>query len=479
MTSFYRFRSVDKLLNWKEIEQQEIYFSTPEQLNDPLEGYKDLFWRGDEIVWRNLFRHYLMCLLRAYVVTKISGQDYRLTLERDDPVVARFALPTPQIKDIHNRICARFFGLYGINEIPVLLGRCRYEFGRDALEFVLRAVHRVAIDSVLQIYGEDGLEPAAKAISATLAASVENTVSSMKRVLSQIAADDGSISADDLSVLFSAGGHIAKQVELITYLREADEHSRTWQPLFIPFPEQYVDQLRHFVFFKWYAACFVADPTSAAMWGNYGDSHKGVCLQFRACDAADGKPTLKLHGVTGSSGSAQASQPVYGDRTLAFEAMTYADRLPRIDFFRSLARVPIPDLKSDWYTDDAGNRSECGETVLSSNREFCESTWAAFKVLTTTKLRGWEHESEHRLVLMSALDMFTSDADRKLRYRFDDLEGIVFGIKTPLSQKEEIIKIILAKCEKEGRKTFTFSQASYAPHSGRIEIRPMDLLRIA
>ena len=270
MRSFYRFRRVDALLGeWKELEQQVIYFSPPEQLNDPLEGFKDLFWQGDEIVWRNLFKHYLLCLMRAYVATKISGQDYRLTLARDDPVIARFAFPTPQIREIYNRICARFFGSYGIDEVPTLLAQCKYRFGRDALEFCLRAVHPVAVDAVLQIYGEGGLESAA--ISSATKASAENVVSSMKRVLSQIAADDGSISADELSRLFSAGNHMAEQVELITYVRETDEHSRAWQPLFAPFAEQYVNQLCHFIFFKWYAACFVADPNDAAMWGNYGD----------------------------------------------------------------------------------------------------------------------------------------------------------------------------------------------------------------
>jgi hypothetical protein len=480
MQSFYRFRSVDALLGkWKELDQQEIYFSAPEQLNDPLEGFKDLYWQGDEIVWRNLFKHYLLCLLRAYVVTKVSGQDYRPTLVREDPVIARFALPTPKSWEIYNRICGRFFGSYGIDEVPALLARCRYRFGRDTLEFCLRAVHPVAVNAVLQIYGEDGPESAANAITSASSASVEDVVSSMKHVLSQIAADDGSISADQLSTLFSVGSHMAKQVELITYLRETDEHSRVWQPLFAPFPEQYVDQLRHFVFFKWYAACFVADPNQAAMWGNYGDSHRGVCLRFRAHDGTDGKPTLKLHGVIGASGNAQEVRPLYGDIPVIFEAMTYVDKLLPIDFFRSLARLPIQDLKSDWYTDESGNRSECGDGVLSSNSEWRQNNLAAFQALTTTKLRYWEHEREYRLVLMSALDRFSEVADRKLRYQFADLEGIVFGIKTPLSEKEEIIKIVLAKCEREGRKTFTFSQALYVPYSGKIETRPLDLLRIA
>jgi hypothetical protein len=476
MRSFYRFRPVDKLLGErKELEQQEIYFSRPEQLNDPLEGFKDLFWHGDEIVWRNLFRHYLLCLMRAYVVTKVSGQDFRLSLDREDPVIARFALPTTKIREIYNRICARFFGSYGLDEVPKLLAECKYRLGRDALKFCLRAAHEAAVDAVLQIYGEDGLEPAAESISSATKPSLADVLSSMKDVLFRIAADDESIDADALNALFSVGNHMAKQMELINYLRGTDEHSRAWQPLFAPFPEWYVDQLPHFVFFKWYAACFVADPNHAAMWGNYGDSHKGVCLQFRAYDGIDGKPSLKLHGVIGASGNG----PVYGDIPLAFEAMTYVDKLAPIDFFRSLSRAPIPDLKSDWYTDESGKQSECGGGVLSSHREWSENNWAAFRELTMTKLRYWEHENEYRLVLRSPLDTFPEPADRKFRYQFADLEGIVFGIKTPLSEEEQIIKIILAKCEAEGRKTFNFSQALYVPYSGKIEIRPMDLLRIA
>ena len=59
---FYRFRSIEKLIGKKELEQQAIYFAYPEQLNDPMEGYRDVFWLGDSIIWKNLFRHYLFCL---------------------------------------------------------------------------------------------------------------------------------------------------------------------------------------------------------------------------------------------------------------------------------------------------------------------------------------------------------------------------------------------------------------------------------
>ena len=75
MPFFYRFRSLDALLDeWQELEKQEIYFAPPEQLNDPMEGFKELFWRGDQIVWENLIRHYLLCLSQTVVVAMIVVQ---------------------------------------------------------------------------------------------------------------------------------------------------------------------------------------------------------------------------------------------------------------------------------------------------------------------------------------------------------------------------------------------------------------------
>jgi hypothetical protein len=76
----YRFRSIEKLLNepYQEVESQEIYFSRPDELNDPLEGFKDIFWRGDHIVWRNLFRHYLLNLMLTTSLSEISGKEFRL-----------------------------------------------------------------------------------------------------------------------------------------------------------------------------------------------------------------------------------------------------------------------------------------------------------------------------------------------------------------------------------------------------------------
>lgn len=48
---FYRFRSLDNLLGkYKELENQEIYFASPSEQNDPMEGYHEIYFQGD-VMW--------------------------------------------------------------------------------------------------------------------------------------------------------------------------------------------------------------------------------------------------------------------------------------------------------------------------------------------------------------------------------------------------------------------------------------------
>ena len=87
----------------------------------------------------------------------------------------------------------------------------------------------------------------------------------------------------------------------------------------------------------------------------------------------------------------------------------------------------------------------------------------------------WQHEDEYRLLLMSGIDSFREAKDRKLTYDFQNLEGIIFGMRTPLKDKEHIIKIMSAKCSKYRRGTFEFGQAAYDSNTGKVKILPINL----
>ena len=77
----YRFRSNITLFEFEELEKQEIYFSSIEELNDPMEGFKNVFWKGNEIVWRTLLEHYLIILEFAYSESVVCGNDELLNMK--------------------------------------------------------------------------------------------------------------------------------------------------------------------------------------------------------------------------------------------------------------------------------------------------------------------------------------------------------------------------------------------------------------
>lgn len=80
----HRFRSTHHLLGkYQELENQEIYFASPDELNDPMEGFRDVYWQGDKVVWKNLMKHYLLCLEHVCSLFLLGGEN---TLLKDIPI---------------------------------------------------------------------------------------------------------------------------------------------------------------------------------------------------------------------------------------------------------------------------------------------------------------------------------------------------------------------------------------------------------
>lgn len=248
---FYRFRSAEALLGQRqELEKQEIYFCPPEDLNDPVEGFKDLVWEGDQIVWRNLLRHYSLCLTQTYLIAMVAGKDYEPAISKAFVFTTQRSLPTPQFKAIYQRICAAFFAAHDLDALPGLLANCPHPLRRDDLEFCLRGVHAVALKTIVKIFREEKVIPPANATASVPGFSEEDVVNGLKRVLTTIAAAE-SIDPEALSALFASLGHIFKQMDFIRYLGASDELSRAWHSIFYSFPAQYIDRLKELVFFDW------------------------------------------------------------------------------------------------------------------------------------------------------------------------------------------------------------------------------------
>ena len=106
MTDIYRFRSTASLLGaeFAKLERQTIFCAAPEDLNDPMEGFRDIVWTGDQIVWTNLFKDYVNCLYWSYQSMLVMGEDILFETAHVRYAPPWNSAPTPKADDLFNAI---------------------------------------------------------------------------------------------------------------------------------------------------------------------------------------------------------------------------------------------------------------------------------------------------------------------------------------------------------------------------------------
>lgn len=471
MTTFYRFRSVDRLLDGTtpELENQSIYFATPEQLNDPVEGFRDLFWLGDHVAWKNLFVHYLRCLEQMCSLLIVAGEEHHTISVSDIPVrLARDEFPTEAYRKLFWEIRDHFLSNPVIEKYIDAVSSTGRKIRRSELQFHLQMLHIPSLRSIAGAYQKNGLMQ----LNDAAWPSTEGTLSALSEKMFERAASD--IPENDMDALFETYIIANKQLNLLKL------HNQTFDPgkpnktfVLVDFPEAYVQAIEHLVFPPWYTACFMSECDNSAVWGHYAQNHTGVCLMFEAEDKA-GRTVLPLQGINGWS----SSGPSYGVLPLEFLPISYSEGYGEIDFFRSLGRLPHSTLESTWHADADGSFSSCAADLLKDEASWRDRYWKFFLRDITRKTSDWAYEKEHRLILPEIAIDRSDPKVRVLKYDFRSLKGLIFGMKTPIGKKLEMMKIIERKCAERGRTDFQFHQAYYSAQDKCIKHTEMRLLQI-
>lgn len=149
MGHFYRFRRCSALLGeWKELDTQTIFFAEPNSLNDPMEGYRDILWKGDFVVWMNLFKNYLFCLERVFCLYKIGGDDFEIKDENIPVFSGVDDLPTLSYKKRFLKISNAFISHKVVIRMANELAKRKYPVRRDELIFHLTYLQFIALNII-------------------------------------------------------------------------------------------------------------------------------------------------------------------------------------------------------------------------------------------------------------------------------------------------------------------------------------------
>ena len=460
MAEFYRFRNMERLLGKdQELEKQTIYFATPEQLNDPMEGFRDIVWSGDKIVWTKLFKNCVYYLHRSYYLLR-TEEDF---IQLDSlPILGRWdELPPPE-KDLFDDIWHKFLNLPNIQEIIEALANADHKIRYREIASYLRPIQALLLQEILKSYIAYRLISKSAVLQLPEELSDESTVVQLtQEILNWIELAEEAKDEELIDEIFfeaeKKDNDERVNQQYNSRIISSEILRKNNQLVIFDFPWVYLQQLERLLWPKWYTACFTKSYHNSSVWGHYGDSHKGACLIFEAVEI-DELNNLGLKLMAGEE-----------PKTMPFREVSYKKKAGEVDFFRSIGKLPVSVLRELWYTDQDGNTSECAPRIRSIGdvKTWLKNRRYNFYRDITIKTRDWEYEQEYRLILDNG-DELDDPKNRTLTYNFNSLKGIIFGIKTSDEDRLKIIKIIERKCRESKQTDFKFFQAYYSAKDGDI-----------
>lgn len=467
----FRFRSPRALLDddfenggFQELERQTIYFAKPENLNDPMEGLSDTFWKGDKVLWGNLFRNYALSLV-WYAGKWLLSDSEEVSRASVDAWLTEDDLPS----DAFRTLCREFSSSLCLeiesDGLSVILERSSIPLRRERLVYLLFLIHQTSLFLLFRALKKHGL-------ANFQLLDKKPSIDHLKKILESWEDQDNSPSRagitneDMLEITSSISNKMRHQLDLSMLSRFEDVGKMNkLLVLMSRFPEMYVDALgRDLHFTPWRVACFSQKCVNASMWGTYGHEHRGAALVFRPEQREQGS-FIRITGVTGSGAAGQ---------NIEVRSVKYIKRPPPVDGFLQIGRLPMKKLTYGWMTSHTGEISPRLAEITTDEESWRKKHWATAFERATWKHPDWQHEAESRLIVTSALS--DDPAPEPLTYSFSQLEGIVFGMRMSADDKLRIVKIIERKCRAEKRSDFRFFQAYYSSSKGEMDISELGLL---
>lgn len=459
---------------YRELAEQTIFFSNPDELNDPMEALRDYVWEADNRGWERFLKHFLNCLCDTYLRARHMGP----ASSEDE---SHINLDGPWIHDQHAELPWSFEQIWEYLDSWLELRDLAHQFAsvgrpmrREELESHLSNFHPFSLrilDGIIQGMHESTLDTVAESTLPDL----ERRTLLFELSREQSFDDDFYISAFAEQCQKLNTHRLMKRINDV--LGPLPARSRLLTMLQDEFPRAYLDQLAVAVAPHWSVACFTRDPSNAAMWSNYADGHRGACFIFETRSSAAHESTLLTSTTPDQSTDLFHLVTDTATITLTFQDVSYVDSLKPANFFdcasalqkagnlRDFMGAPVSRQLDSSTTH--GTRASVPEAESRMRTEIIRDC--------SHKTNEWRAERETRLILWAPSSEEQYVSKRALRYEFESLKGIIFGIKVSSEDKVRIVAQVRENCVDAERTEFEFYQAYYWDRSGKIDYYPMDI----
>lgn len=266
----YRYRTYENAV--REIQKQTIYFADRNETNDPdMEGMLHIYWQGDGIAWRGLFKNYVCSLQLALFRFLVDPQ--RDQIEDPLALVDVNCFDDVPLGKRFEKASTQFLAVPEVQNLINVLEENNIAMSANDLIFVLRMLHAKGICICANALKEQ-MPGEMYSLLSRLGALMDHDFyeKMIKYVLSK-----NDEERNNLSNAMNQW-HDDQIRSLITKIK--DEGKKNLLHLIWDFPSSYIKDLEEFIHPKAYVNCFTTNDTDSSMWGNYADNFNGVCMIY-------------------------------------------------------------------------------------------------------------------------------------------------------------------------------------------------------
>ena len=463
----YRYRKVENAI--KEIENGTFYFASRKELNDPLEGYVRVYWKGDKAAWEGLLRNYICSTYHAITMYLLAADED--TLFHNTLIVDIHGFDTVPLGEVYKNLGDKFLEDIEVQQLTEFYGKRETKVQYDELRLMLQFVHNKALVICIKSCLECGLIPEDEGRN-LLEIFEKREQSVLTEKIYQSFSDEvyDNFMVKYLKDVFEdmiEYQYIKRGLNSKVFLygntssgkdkNETARQHRKWMIIEVDFPKIYVEQMKELIYPEGFIVCFSGKNDDSAMWGKYADNHKGVCLIYETNE----KQAIKIKLSNGF-----VSEKV--------KKVVYEGEVIERNFFETFGRLTYSQIKG-WLT-GSGGVSNCYE-VFCNEEEWRKKYWDTFEAKNYRKLKDWEHEDEYRIVIDNTFYEYEEKESKIIQYDLKSLKGIVFGINTTEYDKMRIVEKLLEK--KDVFDDFTFYQAEYDDSKQKIMVRKKEFWKLS
>ena len=447
----YRYRSIQTALD--ELDNGTFYFASRDELNDPIEGYIHIYWQGDCAAFEGLLKNYICSLFyntQKYLL-KITAY-YETPLEKMLTEIENHAvlIDTRRFKntlteEIFNIIGKIFLAHENICNVAKFYGDRNIKCSAREMEFILRTVTDTAFQICIKRCKElrlieKNFNERYFDIEYNFPLEEFQNLDDDTRLI-KIHDLENSICDMMESGLFNLKSAPKKSANK----NDSYELKQNFLWMRLCYPKMYVKKLQSMLYPAGYVICFSTTATNSAMWGNYADNHRGICFIY------DTQDTIHIN-----------------DSDFEIKPIIYSKNVIERNFFETLKNLDFADAEV-WLTGKNNLPSKILDTPPVDENFYKKDYHDKFFI----KMPEWQHENEYRVLLADKFQKYSKPTDRRLKYDLNSLKGVVFGIRTTVKDKLELIQK-LRRLDKS-LDDFEFWQAEYNDKSKNISIRRQSL----